>query len=72
MPLGEAPIFFGPARAMADISVEVNRANPRCSLGKDGACTCFYCDALRRGRARTSLAEPYGGPYVLNKWSTQT
>jgi hypothetical protein len=31
-----------------------------------------FFDARRRGRARTSLAEPYGGPYVLNKWSTQT
>jgi aminoglycoside 3-N-acetyltransferase len=46
--LGEASIYLGPARAMADISVEVNRTNPACSISRGGACTCFYCDHLRQ------------------------
>ena len=52
--LGDAPIYFASARTMADISVEVNRRDPLCSLGKDGACTCFYCTALRAGVAKKS------------------
>lgn len=54
--LGEAPIYFGPARAMADISCEVNRRNPACSLGQEGRCTCFYCHALRRNLAAAGIS----------------
>jgi aminoglycoside 3-N-acetyltransferase len=46
-PLGDGTIFFAPARAMADISVAVNRANPLVSLGRGGTCTCFHCQAVR-------------------------
>lgn len=49
--LGEGPTWLGRARDMADISVRVNRANPCVSLGRGGACACFYCEALRRGVA---------------------
>lgn len=48
-PLGESKIFFAPARAMAEISVEVNRANPLITIGRKGACSCFYCKAVRDG-----------------------
>ena len=54
--LGEDTIRFAPARAMADISVAVNRANPMISLGRNGACACFYCQAVRRGAARENDA----------------
>lgn len=47
--LGEGTLFFASARAMADISVAVNRATPLVSLGRDGACRCFYCEAVRKG-----------------------
>jgi aminoglycoside 3-N-acetyltransferase len=47
--MGEASIYLGPARAMADISVEANRANPACSIRRGGTCTCFYCAYLRQG-----------------------
>jgi aminoglycoside N3'-acetyltransferase len=49
VPLGEGAIYRASARAMADISVAVNRANPLASLGRNGGCRCFYCSALRRG-----------------------
>lgn len=58
VPLGEAPIFFAPTRAMADISVEINRRDPLCSLGKNGTCTCFYCQALRQGVEKRRGAQP--------------
>lgn len=47
--LGEGTIYLASARAMADVSVAVNRANPLVSLGQNGGCRCFYCRALRRG-----------------------
>ena len=47
-PLGDGTICLAPARAMADVSVAVNRANPRVSLGRNGACDCWYCRAVRR------------------------
>jgi hypothetical protein len=50
--LGDGTAYLGPARAMADISVAVNRANPLVSLGRNGACSCFYCRALRLGVER--------------------
>jgi aminoglycoside 3-N-acetyltransferase len=49
VPLGEGAIYRASARAMADISVAVHRANPLASLGRNGGCHCFYCSALRRG-----------------------
>ena len=52
--LGDGTIFFAPARAMADISVAVNRANPMISIGRNGACSCFYCQAVRRGIQKAS------------------
>ena len=48
-PLGDGTIHFAPARAMADISVAVNRANPLISIGRNGACACFYCQTVRKG-----------------------
>ncbi|MEI8241674.1 MAG: AAC(3) family N-acetyltransferase [bacterium] len=47
--LGDGTICFASARAMADISVAVNRATPMISIGRNGACSCFYCQAVRRG-----------------------
>ena len=47
--LGENTIRLAPAQAMAQISVEANRRDPLVSLGKAGACTCHFCDTLRRG-----------------------
>lgn len=47
--LGDGTIYLGSARAMADISVAVNLANPLVSLGRNGACSCFYCRAVRSG-----------------------
>jgi aminoglycoside 3-N-acetyltransferase len=47
--LGESTLFLAPVRAMIDISIEVNRRNPLVSLGKNGACDCFYCHALKEG-----------------------
>lgn len=59
--LGDGTIHFAPARAMADISVAVNRANPLASLGRTGACACFYCQAVRRGlQATAPIAEEDG------------
>ena len=46
---GESTILRGPAKAMADISVEVNRRNPRVSLGRGGTCDCHYCRHLKEG-----------------------
>ncbi|MEI6165859.1 MAG: AAC(3) family N-acetyltransferase [bacterium] len=51
MGLGDGVIYHVPARAVADISVKVNQANPLVSLGKGGTCTCFYCKTLRNGIA---------------------
>lgn len=48
-PLGDGTIHFAPGRAMADISVAVNRANPLISIGRNGACACFYCQTVRKG-----------------------
>ncbi|MBA4386832.1 MAG: hypothetical protein C0404_02555 [Verrucomicrobia bacterium] len=50
--LGESSIYFAPARAMAEISVEVNRRDPLVSLGRAGKCKCFYCAALRKNAGR--------------------
>ncbi len=50
--LGDGTAYLGPARAMADISVAVNRTNPLVSLGRNGACSCFYCRVLRLGVER--------------------
>jgi aminoglycoside 3-N-acetyltransferase len=61
--LGDAPIFFATARAMIDISVQVNREKPLVSLGKDGQCSCFYCTALRAGMARSCCRAPAPAPY---------
>jgi hypothetical protein len=36
---------------MIDISVEANRRDPACSLGKQGACACWYCRALKANLA---------------------
>jgi aminoglycoside 3-N-acetyltransferase len=51
MQFGEAPLYLGSARAMIDISVEANRRDPACSLGKQGACACWYCRALKANLA---------------------
>lgn len=47
--LGDSTIRLAPARAMADISVEANRADPLVSLGKKGRCACHFCNTLRAG-----------------------
>ncbi|MCK5850477.1 MAG: AAC(3) family N-acetyltransferase [Kiritimatiellae bacterium] len=47
--LGEEIIRFAAARAMADISVRVNRRNPLVSIGGNGTCDCFYCNCLKKG-----------------------
>lgn len=57
VPLGDGRIYRASARAMADISVQVNRDNPFVSLGKGGACACFYCQAIRDGMAARGVAE---------------
>jgi hypothetical protein len=64
-PLGESTIYLASARAMADISVAVNRANPLVSLGRGGACRCFYCHALRLGAAREN-GPAEGGSLMQN------
>jgi aminoglycoside 3-N-acetyltransferase len=56
-PMGDGSIFFAPARAMADISVAANRANPLVSLGRNGDCHCFYCQALRQGAQGRSMGD---------------
>lgn len=56
--LGDGTIHFAPAQAMADISEAVNRANPLASLGLNGACACFYCQAVRQGLQATSTTAP--------------
>lgn len=50
--LGDSTIFLACTRDMAEISVAVNCADPLASLGRGGACRCFYCNALREGVAR--------------------
>jgi hypothetical protein len=37
---------------MADISVEANLRNPLVSVGSKGACTCPFCEALRKNMAQ--------------------
>jgi hypothetical protein len=37
--------------------VAVNRANPLVSLGRNGACGCFYCRALRLGVERINAPD---------------
>ena len=54
--LGDGRIYRAGAQDMADISVKVNRDNPLVSLGKGGACSCFYCQAVREGLAARSTA----------------
>jgi len=56
--LGDDRIVFGPARAMSDISVAVNRRRPWASLGSNGACSCWYCQALRAGLAARGIVCP--------------
>lgn len=59
--LARAPLFLPLARTLVDISVEANRANPLLSLGRHGACRCFYCRTLRhRGQATSALAVHFG------------
>lgn len=52
----DTPAVFRAAEVAAgclrDAGVEVNRRNPLVSLGANGACTCFYCEALRQGIKR--------------------
>lgn len=55
--LGDAPVYFGPARAMANMSVDVNRQNPMVSIAKDGQCACFYCAVLRDNLAAAKKAK---------------
>ncbi|MEI8243226.1 MAG: hypothetical protein WCI17_08175 [bacterium] len=63
--LGEAPRFFATARAMADISVDVNRQNPLCSIGRGGA--CHFCTALREGLAKgCALVGALGRPFLAD------
>lgn len=50
--LGESTIYLAPARAMAEISIEVNRQDPLVSLGKNGKCKCFYCLGLLKNKRR--------------------
>ncbi len=50
--LGDANFYLAPARAMADISVAVNRANPLVSIASNGTCGCFYCRTVRLGVER--------------------
>jgi aminoglycoside 3-N-acetyltransferase len=65
--LGDGTIFLAPARALADISVAVNRTNPMISIGRNGACTCFYCQAVRQGVQKASpVPEEDGKPGKLN------
>lgn len=49
--LGDDVIRLAPATAMIDISVRVNRRNPLVSVGKNGACVCRFCTALKQGLA---------------------
>lgn len=51
-PLGESEIYLAPAREMAAISVRDLARHPEHCLGKEGACPCKYCDALKEGLAR--------------------
>ncbi len=51
-PLGESEIYLAPARAMAEISVKDLGRHPEHCLGKEGACHCRFCAALRQGLAR--------------------
>jgi aminoglycoside 3-N-acetyltransferase len=60
--LGESAIYWAPARAMADISVAVNRADPLVSLVRKGACGCFYCQSVDAGVARAKRQHPHARP----------
>lgn len=49
--LGESTMYLAPVRAMIDISVEVNRRDPKASVARNGACDCFYCRVVKDGLA---------------------
>jgi aminoglycoside N3'-acetyltransferase len=49
--IGDDDAYLAPARAMVDMSLRVLRRNHALALGKDGACVCTHCTALRRGLA---------------------